>query len=196
MAPFLLIHLWNEQADQGGRRAPILYFIGVSLGTFLVINLPFLVWDARGWVLAVFEHTYAAFNVTSQGLGAVSQYGLLSLPRSFFTFLQLSLLGLMITVHWRHSRWVGMSFWIFPAIFFWAFYRSLANYWLYWIPPLLVALSATTGAKTMPSNPPGAGGKQCTFIGRHACCEPAAGRLVPEPPTGHHGQHKLSAAIW
>ncbi len=141
LAPFLLIHIWNTEGYGIERRSRIFRFIAVSLTTFLVINLQFILWDARGWVLGVFEPAYAAFNVASHGLGALTQYNLLPLPRSFFTFLQLSTLGLMLIVHWRHPHQVGASFWLFPAVFFWLFYRGLANYWLYWIPPLLFALT-------------------------------------------------------
>ncbi|MFH1183743.1 MAG: hypothetical protein V1755_01725, partial [Chloroflexota bacterium] len=141
LAPFLLIYVWNTEGNGTERRDRIVHFVGVSLGIFLLINLPFILWDVRGWVLGAFEPTYAAFNVASHGLGTLSQYNLLPLPRIFFTVLQLSFLALMIIVHWRHPRWVGMSFWIFPAIFFWMFYRGLTNHWEYWIPPLLFALT-------------------------------------------------------
>lgn len=150
VAPFLLIHLWNESTDFADERRTInsicanlriLYFLAVSLGVFLAVNLPFMLWDFRAWMLGVFEPAYAAFNVYSQGLGALSQYNLLPLPRVFYTVLQLSSFFLMLVVHWRHPRLVGAAFWVFPAIFFWLYYRGLANYWLYWIPPLVVALT-------------------------------------------------------
>jgi hypothetical protein len=141
LAPFLLIYLWNTEGSGAERRSRILHFIALSLSTFLLLNLPFMLWDLRGWALGVFEPTYAAFAVYSHGLGAISQYNLLGLPRQFFTALQVSSLLLLLIIHWRHPRAVGTGFWIFPGIFFWLYYRGLANYWLYWIPPLVVALS-------------------------------------------------------
>jgi hypothetical protein len=139
--PFLLIYMWKEESSPVGRRQRIIYFLAVSFATFLVINLPFMLWNFQAWALSVFEHAYAAFNVTSHGLGALAQYNLLPLPRSFFSILQLSSFLLMLIVHWRHPRSVGLAFWIFPGLFFWLYYRGLLNYWLYWIPPLLIALT-------------------------------------------------------
>jgi hypothetical protein len=141
VAPFLLIYLWNTEGSGAERRSRILHFVAVSLGTFLLINLPFILWDARGWVLGALEPAYAAFDVYSQGLGIISQYNLLGVPRQVFTALEISSLLLMLLIHWRHPGWVGTAFWIFPGIFFWLHYRGLANYWLYWIPPLVIALT-------------------------------------------------------
>jgi hypothetical protein len=133
-------HRRRRSALADPRLRAISYFTAVSLGIFLLVNLPFSLWDFRAWVLGVFEPVYAPFNVYSQGLGALSQYNLLSFPRVFYTGLQWSALVIMLVVHWRHPRWVGRAFWMFPGIFFWLYYRGLANYWLYWIPPLLMAL--------------------------------------------------------
>ncbi|MBI3361554.1 MAG: tetratricopeptide repeat protein, partial [Chloroflexi bacterium] len=118
----------------------VLQFAAISLGTFLLINLPFIIWDFRDWALGVFEPVYAAFNVYSHGLGSLSQFGLLPLPRHFYTGLQIAAFAIMLIVHWRHPRSVGQAFWIFPGIFFWLYYRGLFNYWIYWIPPLLMAM--------------------------------------------------------
>lgn len=163
-APFLLIYLWNEPVDpeQTNARRPlttmreilqhprlalndprlrgILYFTALSGGVFLLVNLPFMLWDLRAWVLGVFEPIYAAFNVYSQGLGALSQHNLAPFPRTFYTGLQFSALTLMLWIHLRHPRVVGQAFWVFPGIFFFFFYRGLTNYWIYWIPPLLIAV--------------------------------------------------------
>jgi len=141
LAPFLLMHLWNTEGSGAERRSSIFHFVAVSLGTFLFFNLPFMLWDFRGWALGALEPAYAAFDVYSHGFGVISQYNIVALPRQFFTALEFSSLLLMLIVHWRHPRWVGMGFWIFPGMFFWLHYRGLVNYWLYWIPPLLVALT-------------------------------------------------------
>ncbi len=164
VAPFLLIYLWNEPTDAGhtkSRRSQItvrkilrsprlvlndlrlirvLYFTAISCGVFLLINLPFILWDLHAWFLGVFEPTYAAFGIYSYSLAALAQTNLIPLPRIFFSVLQLSSLFLMLLVFWRHPHTVGQAFWIFPGIFFFLFYRGLTNYWLYWLPPLLLAV--------------------------------------------------------
>jgi uncharacterized membrane protein len=139
VAPFLIILLCHESHVDRVRR--ILYFIGISVSVFVLINLPFMLWDFHSWILGAFEPLYAAFNVTSQGLGALSQYGLAALPREFYTLLQLATYSFLVYIYWRYPQRIGQAFWIFPGILFWLYYRGLANYWLYWIPPLLVAVT-------------------------------------------------------
>jgi uncharacterized membrane protein/Tfp pilus assembly protein PilF len=140
IAPFLLIEMWKRRDGTTTRWRQIFYFTSISAGIFVLINLPFVIWNPRAWWLGVFEHSYAPFNVYSHGLGTLSQYGILPLPRQFYTALQMTSLAGMLILHWRHPRFVGQAFWIFPALFFWLYYRGLTNYWIYWVPPLLYAL--------------------------------------------------------
>ena len=141
VAPFLLIYMWQMiGGTPAERRRRIAHFVGISGGIFVLISLPFIVWDPQAWWLGVFEHSYAPFNVFSHGLGVLSQYGVFPWPRQFYTALQMSALVAMVIIHWRHPRVVGTAFWIFPAILFWLYYRGLANYWVYWAPPLLCAV--------------------------------------------------------
>jgi uncharacterized membrane protein len=138
-APFLLILLWNEPGAPRDRWRRVAQFGTISLGTFALINLPFVLWNPRAWWLGAFEPAFAPFNVYSHGLGALSQFGLAPFPRPFYTALQISFYLIALAVHWRHPRSVGQAFWLFPAVFFWLYYRGLASYWIYWIPPLLLA---------------------------------------------------------
>lgn len=148
VAPFLLIYMWNEPGTAAERRRRIANFVAISVGVFFLVNLPFILWDPRAWLLGTLEPAYASFNVHSHGLGVISQYGLAPFPRQFYTALQLSAFVIMLVIHWRHPRFVGHAFWIFPGFFFWLYYRGLFNYWIYWMPPLLLALTyrATRGA--------------------------------------------------
>jgi len=141
VTPFILIYLWKEGGTTRERWRRMAGFAAISLGIFLLINLPFIIWDPAAWWLGVFEPVYARFDVISFGLGSISQFGLAPLPREFYTGLQVTSLLVMLVIHWRHARAVGMAFWLFPAILFWLYYRSLPSYWIYWIPPLLFALT-------------------------------------------------------
>lgn len=141
VAPFLLIYMWKEESGSSGERFHrIVQFVAVSLGVFLLTNLPFIIWDPTAWILGAFEPAYASFNVYSSGLSVLTQFGIAELPREFYTLLQISSLLILLVAFWRHSRSVGQAFWIFPALFFWFYYRGQSNYWIYWIPPLLFAL--------------------------------------------------------
>lgn len=137
--PFILIHYWHT-ADPL-RLDRIKRLIGISVGLFAIMNLPFFLWNPEAWILGTLEPAYAQFNVVSQGAAALTQYGVLPLTRGTYTVLGFSFYFLALLIHWRHPRQVGQAFWIFPAIFFWLFYRGLGNYWFYWIPPLIVGFT-------------------------------------------------------
>lgn len=140
VAPFLLIYLWKGESGGAERGKGVLQFVAISAGIFLITNLPFIVWDPMSWAMGAFEPSYAAFNMYSHGLGALSQYGLASFPREFYSLLQASFYLIALVVYWRHTKGFGQAFWIFPGIFFWLYYRGLDNYWIYWIPPLVFAV--------------------------------------------------------
>lgn len=148
IAPFLVIHLWYTHPNWHERVRAIAVFTGVSLGLFLVINLPFIVWNPKAWALGAFEPTYAAFNVWSQGIGALTQFGFVSWPKSFYSILQFSFYGMALLYYWQHPRTTGHAFWLVPGVFFWIYYRALTNYWIYWIPPLLLILSRSVVPRT------------------------------------------------
>lgn len=137
VAPFLLITLWYEGGAIPIRWRRIALFIGVSVGVFVTLNLPFFLMSPVDFLRGAFEPLYALFDVHGVGLNAIWAFGLLPLSREFFTLLQFTTYLALLLLHWRHPRSVGFAFWMFPALFMWVYYRSLMNYWIYWIPPLL-----------------------------------------------------------
>jgi hypothetical protein len=137
VAPFLLIFLWHGEGSRRARLREIGTFVGISAGIFVIINLPFFVWDPAAWMRGALEPSYAAFNYTSQGIAALTQYGVAPLPRQFYSALQLSSCLILLVLYGFYARWIGQAFWVFPGVFFWLYYRGLTNYWLYWLPVML-----------------------------------------------------------
>jgi len=142
IAPFLVLALWHEPGSLRDRLRSIGLLVGISVGTFLAFNLPFILADLPSWLLGAIEPSYARFNVLSQGLGALTQYELIGWLRDHYTLLGLTTYLAVLWVTWRHPRWLGMRYWLMPPLFFWLYYRGLAYYWYFWIPPLvMVALT-------------------------------------------------------
>jgi uncharacterized membrane protein len=139
IAPFLLILMWNEGGIVRQRLTRIFRFFGIAALIFIIPNIPFIVANPQAWLMGALEPSYARFNVMSQGFGALTHYGLIILPREYYSVLQLSFLLAAVGFYWRHPTLVGQSFWVFPAIFFWLYYRGLGNYWFYWLPLVMVA---------------------------------------------------------
>ncbi len=153
-APFLVIYLWREEGTRRERLSRILYFVGISVLFFVVVNLPFVIWNPEAWLRGAVEPSYAAFNFMSQSIGALTQYGIAPFPRLFYSGLQFSSLLILLILYWFYTRPIGQAFWIFPAVFFWLYYRGLANYWLYWLPVLLAAVVCRLdGCFSLPASP-------------------------------------------
>jgi uncharacterized membrane protein len=140
IAPFLFLHLWQEGGTTHQRVLRVGDFVVISGSVFLLLNLPFMVWDPVAWLQGAFEPTFATFNVWSQGIGALTQFGMVPWTRAFYTLAQISFYACCLVIYWRHPRAIGHAIWIVPALFFWLYYRALTNYWLYWIPPLLLVV--------------------------------------------------------
>jgi hypothetical protein len=138
--PFLLIVIWNEDGTPRQRLTRMGQFVLISGVLFALFNLPFFLDNPQAWLLGALEPAYARFNWLSQGLGALTQYGVVGLPREVYSLAQFAFLAAALVVHWRHPRAVGGAFWVFPALFFWFYYRGLGNYWFYWIPVLVFGL--------------------------------------------------------
>ena len=130
IAPFLVISLWHEGGSLRERILRVVDFGMISGGVFLVVNLPFLIWDPVAWGLGALEPTFATFNVWSQGIGALSQFGVVPWTRTFYTIVQLSFYASALFLYWRHPRAVRYVIWVVPAFFFWIYYRALTNYLL------------------------------------------------------------------
>ncbi|MDX1995564.1 MAG: hypothetical protein SF029_24485 [bacterium] len=165
IAPFLLLILWHEGGTIRDRVRRMAVFTGIAAGLFVAFNLPFFLANPREWVLSAFEPSYARFNVFSQGLAALSQYGVVSLTREYYTLLHLGLYACLLWIGLRHPRALGQAFWLLPAVFFWVYYRGLGNYWLYWMPPLLMGVlvwtrNAAPQALTPAPSPSGRGEKE------------------------------------
>jgi uncharacterized membrane protein len=142
VAPFLLIYLWHHQEGTPRQRLrPVAFFALVSAGVFVVTNLPFIVWDPGAWLQGALEPAYAAFNYLSHGPGILTEYGIVALPRQFYTALQASSFAIMLIVYGFYAPVIGQGFWIFPGLFFWFYYRGLPSYWAYWIPVVLAAVA-------------------------------------------------------
>ena len=142
LGPFIILRLWldEDDPDPGPRLGRIARFIGVSVGTFLIINAPFLLNDAASWVSGVFFPLAEPLIIYGQGLSAVTQFGLLQLPKSFYLMATLVTFIALGVVYRLNFRFLKDAMWIFPAMFLWFSYRSLQSYYIYWLLLVLMAL--------------------------------------------------------
>lgn len=150
LTPFLLVRLARETPPEERKRV-LLRFIGIVGGVFVLLNLPFVLWSPREWLLAFTEPLVAEMVPLGEGPSAFVTVGGVAAPKMAFTavFWSTYLLLLYVTATW--SRGAQLA-WMAPSIAFFLNYRSLSSYWYFNLLPFLVDL-AMTPVPAEPSEP-------------------------------------------
>jgi len=137
-APFAAVWIWNTAGPSARQKiGATAQFAGVALSTFMIWNLPFMVWDARAWWLGVIEPIVSPMTPFGSGLSLFTQAGLLRMPREFFLVVQSAVfVAAVVTYHVFFPR-LRYAMWAFIPVVFWFGFRSLHNYIVSWIPLIL-----------------------------------------------------------
>ncbi|EZQ01818.1 hypothetical protein CM19_12155 [Candidatus Acidianus copahuensis] len=128
ITPFLLIYKRKDVKD-------ILFGFIVSI---LVINLPFLFWNAHAF-LSVFTDDSSTIPVAFTGLTIFNLTSFLTVEPWFFT-ITMGLIGIFcLYMYFRLFSLIKETIWVFPMIILWFSWRTLTSYFLMW--PELMFLS-------------------------------------------------------
>jgi len=143
--PFLAIRLWrgNDQDSPPAQRLQrVVRFAAITGLTFLLVNLPFILWEPEAWLKGVFSPLTGNLVYLSQGGPAgLTAFGYVNLPKNFYLLATLTVLGLLLFSYWRHYAALRDIFVIMPAILMWFSYRTLVSYWVFWaLPALAIAV--------------------------------------------------------
>jgi hypothetical protein len=142
--PFLVVRIWrgdDEDASPSLRLGRVAYFAGITGLTFLLTNLPFVLWDPVAWMKAVMSPMTGSLVYLSQGgLAGLTAFGYVDLPKSFYLLATAVAFGLLLVAYWRHYATLRDTFVIMPAILTWFSYRTLVIYWVFWALPALAVL--------------------------------------------------------
>lgn len=136
IGPFLAVWLYQESETLAAFRTRAVTCLGYGFGGFLLPNLPFILWDVRAWASSVLTPVAsgAALVKQGQGLTLVSVSGLYGLPKTFFTLTLLLALLLALVIYALYFDRLKWAAWIVPAVILWFNYRSLANYFIFFVP--------------------------------------------------------------
>lgn len=136
IAPFLAIWLYHESPSVKEFKRNFVKSVSAGLLAFTLPNLPFIIWDFDSWVSSVMTPISGGVPLVKQGvgLGLITTTGVMQLPKSFYTLALLTfvgVLGVVYTLYFDRMKWI---IWISPALILWWNYRSLQNYFVYFIP--------------------------------------------------------------
>lgn len=141
IAPFLLV--WAVQSTglrAGGR------LVAGSTAAFLVVNVPFIVWNPVAWLEGVFTPLGAHGTLIPQGVGltVLRTSGLLALPKTTYTLLVAVLtLGLIAAYSRVRGPWRWLA-WVMPVFILFGHWRSLPSYFVWYLPVFWMAYLAAT----------------------------------------------------
>jgi len=145
ICPFLGVWLWKVSDGMRvfARRAASC--LSAGLGTFLLINLPWIVWDAEAWIAGFLTPVGSSAPLVKQGVGLalLSSSGVYALPGWWYTAAvgTVALLSLLAyAVYFERVRWAA---WIFPMFILFFHSRSLLSYFTHFVPIGFYAVLAT-----------------------------------------------------
>lgn len=152
IAPFLAVWIYKTYPPKrkGRRMIEVFrenlykesrFFIPVSF-TFLLINAPFMYWNFGAWLDSVLTPLSGRSYLIMQGSGLASlvQGGHASLPYTFFQFALISTLITLLLLYWLNFERIKHIGWVAPMLIFFFHYRSLQNYFIFFIPVALYLL--------------------------------------------------------
>lgn len=151
LAPFLVIYL--IRVTPGGLRIKLhqlAFFLGPAAGFFLLVNLPFAFPDPGTWLRNVITPISSDLVILSQGPAVLSQVGLISVGRVFYSILAICVLVVLVSNYYVYFDKLRYLLWIFPGIILWFSYRALTSYVIYWMPLMLVSLLLWYNAESAP----------------------------------------------
>jgi uncharacterized membrane protein len=142
LAPFLLVRLWNETEGSVRERVRTMArFSVLSIGTFLLVNLPFLIADPAAWLSGSLEPVMAAMVTYGQGWSSLTVTGWTFVPKGFHTAMLFALWAVVVFAYARNYRRFPEVMWVLPGLILWFGNRSLTSYWSYWAFPAVMALA-------------------------------------------------------
>jgi uncharacterized membrane protein len=142
LAPFLLIYLIKTDESKRPRERlwAITKFALATIVLFLAINLMFILPNPGAWFGNVMTPMTEDLVIHSQGLSALTEAGMLSVGKVFYTLVFASVFLVLILNYYVYFDKLRFVFWIFPGIALWFSYRALTNYIIYWTPLMLVSI--------------------------------------------------------
>lgn len=143
ITPFLAVWLAREAESWRafGERASRCLAWGV--GTFLAINLPFIVWAPRAWLSGVFtpiRDGVAPLVMQGSGVVTLSVTNTYALPKWWYTATMLGFMATLLVcyaLYFERVKWIA---WAAPMIILFFNYRSLNNYFSFFAPVVLYAV--------------------------------------------------------
>ncbi len=142
LAPFLLIWYWKTSVtlDSKKRLVKLMKFSSIAAIVFLIPNLPFILSNPTAWSDGALAPIFGKMVPFGSGLSVLSQVGMINLSKAFFSACVILVMLTLVINYWVYFNRLKYAIWIFPAIILWFSYRSPQNYFIYFVPLVLISI--------------------------------------------------------
>ena len=142
IAPFLIVGTYMVRSGELGRRRALTVtgrYVGLALGTFLAVNLPFIVWGPAAWIQGVAAPVTQHAIPYGQGLVGLTLFLRLGGGAlNAYNYAAAALYGALLAVYALHFRKLGRAAFVLPMFALFVSGRSLAEYWMTMIAVLAI----------------------------------------------------------
>jgi len=142
LAPFLLVWFLRNKRDLNLRnrlkRAGT--FAEFALAAFLIPNIAFMLVDFGAWYSGVVTPAFGNLVVLSQGFSLITLASGVPLPPAFYLVATLAVAATLLVNYFVYFEKLALAIWAFPAIILWFSYRGLQNYFIFWVPLLVMSV--------------------------------------------------------
>jgi uncharacterized membrane protein len=135
--PFALVH-WLLQARQGSRPAALFVPIAILLGTFGLLNAPFILWHPGDWLNGILTPLTGHLVILGSGIAQLGAAGLMPLAPQLFLVMTAAAFVCVFGLYAVFPRRLAFLPFLAPAFVLFFAARSLQNYFMYW-PIVLLA---------------------------------------------------------
>ena len=152
LAPFLLVWFLRSRPElKAGRRLKRTgAFTLYALVAFLIPNIGFMLNDFAAWYNGVVTPAFGNLVVLSQGFSLITLAGGVPLPPAFYLTATLVVAVALLVNYVVYFQKLSLAIWAFPATILWFSYRGLQNYFIFWVP--LLVMSAVLLYRRMTAN--------------------------------------------
>ena len=140
LTPFLIVWFFrNGSQHRFTRSRNTLMFVACAITAFIIPNAWFMWLNFSAWYTGVVTPAFGNLVVLSQGFSLITLALGVPLPPEFYLITTVAVAVTLLVNYYVYFDRLKLTIWAFPAIMLWFSYRGLQNYFVFWMPLLVMS---------------------------------------------------------